>query len=493
MSAGYAERLSEYPNKGVCGLPETYDSTRSLSSKLDALAKLLRLSSHTVVLTGAGCSTAAGIPDFRGPNGIWTREQREKRNKRKKGRKRKVCAVDDVKHALSGKEIKNLDRCGNSMKDRYAGSKSPTWVQCDLCKKWRRIPTSKTAELSTHWTCCMNIMDDPHHSNCSDPEEDYNRGSRTQSGFTPTDLASQSSNGGNCLPVLVSSSATEDNAITHKPCSADGNVAPSIVSLSKIAENPALAKSLPNSFVRLETSSKQISPSFASAVPTYTHRALTHLVLQPPPLKQDESYGSHYEAPSEKTPQRTFIHHIVTQNVDGLHRKSRLPRKHQSILHGDIFTEVCDTCHTEHVRPFEISSIGLAYTGRKCTLGGDPPGSCQGRLKDTLLDWENDLPEEDWRRAQEECMEAELIICMGTSLNIEPAASLCTFALQDDMAATRTKRKFGYVIVNLQKTPYDDDAALVIRGKVDDVMDGLMWRLGYSRDWDDLYDYGKKI
>jgi mono-ADP-ribosyltransferase sirtuin 6 len=340
----------------------------------------------------------------------------------------------------------------------------------------------------------MNVIDDPHHSNCCDPEEDYNRGSRTQSGFTPTDRPTHSPNENNCVPVLLTSSVRDDYAANHKPCSADWNVASTIVSNSTTHRNSSLNTKLwSNKALDLDASSKSASPSFASAIPTYTHRALTHLILQPPPLKQDESDDSGCAAPAQKSKQRTYLHHIVTQNVDGLHRKSRLPRKHHSILHGDIFTEVCDTCHTEHVRPFEISSIGLAYTGRKCTLGGDPPGSCGGRLKDTLLDWENDLPEEDWKRAQEECMEAELIICMGTSLNIEPAASLCTFAQEDAMAAATTKKKkLGYVIINLQKTPYDDEAALVIRGKVDDVMEGLMWRLGYSRDWDDLYDYGKK-
>jgi len=67
MSATYADRLSDYPNKGVCGLAEKFDTRRALESKINKLAKLVRQSRHTVVLTGAGISTAAGIPDFRGP------------------------------------------------------------------------------------------------------------------------------------------------------------------------------------------------------------------------------------------------------------------------------------------------------------------------------------------------------------------------------------------------------------------------------------------
>ena len=41
--------------------------------ELDAIASRLRVARHVVVLTGAGISTESGIPDFRGPNGVWTK------------------------------------------------------------------------------------------------------------------------------------------------------------------------------------------------------------------------------------------------------------------------------------------------------------------------------------------------------------------------------------------------------------------------------------
>ena len=79
MSGGYASRLSEYHNKGICGLPEIEDTKRTLTLKLPKLVTLIKkYAPNVVVLTGAGISTSAGIPDFRGPNGIWTKEQEEK-------------------------------------------------------------------------------------------------------------------------------------------------------------------------------------------------------------------------------------------------------------------------------------------------------------------------------------------------------------------------------------------------------------------------------
>uniref|UniRef100_A0A8C7K0R5 protein acetyllysine N-acetyltransferase n=1 Tax=Oncorhynchus kisutch TaxID=8019 RepID=A0A8C7K0R5_ONCKI len=65
MSVNYAAGLSTYADKGVCGLPESFDSKEELKGKVEALAQLIRESQYLVVHSGAGISTSSGIPDFR--------------------------------------------------------------------------------------------------------------------------------------------------------------------------------------------------------------------------------------------------------------------------------------------------------------------------------------------------------------------------------------------------------------------------------------------
>jgi hypothetical protein len=84
--AGYAARLRQDVDYGVCGLKETYESGKAVARKVARLAQLLRQHKGAVwCCTGAGISTSAGLPDFRGPQGIWTKQQSQRRGGRGRG------------------------------------------------------------------------------------------------------------------------------------------------------------------------------------------------------------------------------------------------------------------------------------------------------------------------------------------------------------------------------------------------------------------------
>ena len=170
----------------------------------------------------------------------------------------------------------------------------------------------------------------------------------------------------------------------------------------------------------------------------------------------------------------------MTQNVDGLHQRARLPRDKLAILHGCVFEESCEKCGALYFRDKEVNTISFQPTGNMCEKKG-----CDGACHDTLLDWEDPLPENQLCPSEEECKAAELIVTLGTSLRIEPAASLPLLCKEEHQGeARRSKNAHRIAIVNLQETPKDGASDMLLRARVDRVMDRVAQSL-LGKDWDD--------
>ncbi|XP_047018537.1 NAD-dependent protein deacetylase sirtuin-6 isoform X3 [Ictalurus punctatus] len=105
MSVNYAAGLSPYADKGICGLPEVFDDPDELRAKVGTLAQLIRDSQYMVVHSGAGISTSVGIPDFRGPKGVWTMEERGESP-------RFDTTFEDAKPSLTHMALLQLQRAG---------------------------------------------------------------------------------------------------------------------------------------------------------------------------------------------------------------------------------------------------------------------------------------------------------------------------------------------------------------------------------------------
>ncbi|XP_017005166.2 NAD-dependent protein deacetylase Sirt6 [Drosophila takahashii] len=153
MSCNYADGLSAYHDKGILGAPESFDSEEVVSEKCQELADLIKKSGHVVLHTGAGISTSAGIPDFRGPKGVWTLEE--------KGEKPDFnVSFDEARPTKTHMAIISLIECGyvqyvvsqnidglhlKSGLDRKYLSELHGNIYIEQCKKCRRQFVSSSA------------------------------------------------------------------------------------------------------------------------------------------------------------------------------------------------------------------------------------------------------------------------------------------------------------------------------------------------------------
>lgn len=159
--------------------------------------------------------------------------------------------------------------------------------------------------------------------------------------------------------------------------------------------------------------------------------------------------------------------YVISQNCDGLHIKSGIKRNKLSELHGNIYLEKCQDCQKEYFRDFRCDRDNEDdndhSTGRICSNKG-----CEGKLMDTIINFGEDLPKEDFERAEENCDKTDLCLVLGSSLTVSPANSLVEKVAKD-------KRKI--VIVNLQPTDYDDLCTIRVFAKIDDFMKKVMGHL----------------
>ena len=170
------------------------------------------------------------------------------------------------------------------------------------------------------------------------------------------------------------------------------------------------------------------------------------------------------------------LHYVITQNCDGLHVRSGIPRSDVAEVHGSVFVEYCDTCSVEYVRPYCVDLFSTScenepwyvacgacgfnhFTGRLCEAKG-----CKGKLRDTIINFSDNLHDKvcgGILRAEEECRKADLVLCLGSSLTVTPASELPQL--------TRA-RKGNIAIVNLQATAHDGRAAIRVYYPLDEFM-----------------------
>ena len=139
---------------------------------------------------------------------------------------------------------------------------------------------------------------------------------------------------------------------------------------------------------------------------------------------------------------------VVTQNIDGLHQKAGSRKVYE--LHGSVLRNYCQRCGKAYPAEFIRDSQGI------------PRCSCGGIVKPDVVLYEESLPQDAIEKSVRAIASADLMIVMGTSLTVYPAAGLIQYYTGSRL-----------VLINRDATPYDDQADLVFHDSLGDVFSQL--------------------
>lgn len=161
-----------------------------------------------------------------------------------------------------------------------------------------------------------------------------------------------------------------------------------------------------------------------------------------------------------------ILKYLISQNCDGLHRKSGMLSENLSELHGNTNLETCSKCKKEYLRDYDASadyqhSVHDHRTGRKCD-------DCGGDLLDSIINFSENLPQIPLERAIEHSKKSDLMLVLGSSLTVSPANS---------MPKKCVKSGGKLVIVNMQRTPLDEISNVRVFAKIDNFMRLVMNRM----------------
>jgi NAD-dependent deacetylase len=149
---------------------------------------------------------------------------------------------------------------------------------------------------------------------------------------------------------------------------------------------------------------------------------------------------------------------VITQNIDSLHQKAGNDPDRVYELHGNIQWIRCLDCGNRSPIEAILKESGASEEMPFC-------GHCGGILKPDVIFFGEALPEETLREATRQALRSDLLIVVGSSLVVYPAAYMPLYAKQSGAKL---------VIVNLTPTPSDRIADVVIHDSAGEVMGRVM-------------------
>jgi NAD-dependent deacetylase len=141
---------------------------------------------------------------------------------------------------------------------------------------------------------------------------------------------------------------------------------------------------------------------------------------------------------------------LATQNIDGLHQTAGSSGEILVELHGTMREVMCMECGERAPMQRALDRVRAGEVDPHCR-------TCGGILKSATISFGQSLVAEDIDRAQRGAAGCDVLLAVGSSRGVYPAAGLVPLALA---AGARV------VIVNAEPTPFDGEAAAVIRAPI---------------------------
>lgn len=149
---------------------------------------------------------------------------------------------------------------------------------------------------------------------------------------------------------------------------------------------------------------------------------------------------------------------VITQNIDGLHQRAGLAADEVLELHGTMYAVVCVSCNAR-------TAMSDALTRVRAGEADPPCADCGGILKSATVMFGQSLDTGVLSRAASAAQAADLFLAIGSTLTVEPAASLCAVAVRGGASL---------VIVNRDPTPYDEIATATIRHPISEAVPAIV-------------------
>lgn len=154
---------------------------------------------------------------------------------------------------------------------------------------------------------------------------------------------------------------------------------------------------------------------------------------------------------------RGRLHALVTQNIDELHQRAGNSADRVIEVHGTMRRVVCLQCGDRAPMESALARVRKGEDDPHCLR-------CGGILKSDTISFGQALVPEVIDRAMTGASEADLLLAVGSTLQVYPVAGMVPLAVR---AGARV------VIVNAQPTQFDDIAAAVLRGPIGEVLPAL--------------------